>query len=76
MAKFIFVTKAISVVCVVASLVHAQKSDRVVLEHADHLEIVLVDGKYITNAVGNVIFQTETGRIACDSAVWRECGQP
>jgi lipopolysaccharide assembly outer membrane protein LptD (OstA) len=71
-AKFTSIAIIVGVVCVVAPHVLAQKRDGVVLEHTDQLEVFLVDEQYVTYLVGNVILQTETGRITCDSAVWRK----
>src|SRR3990172_880580 len=31
---------------------------------------MLENGRYITHVLGNVIFETETGTIHCDSAIW------
>ncbi|MFQ6009123.1 MAG: OstA-like protein [Candidatus Zixiibacteriota bacterium] len=70
--KFVYIIPTVGVICSLVPFVLAQESDRVVLEHADQLEVVIVDEKYITYAIGNVVFQTETGRITCDSAVWRK----
>jgi len=61
-----------AVVCLLPSVILAQKSGRVVLEHADQVEVMLSDDQYITYVVGNVTFKTETGRIYCDSAVWHK----
>lgn len=63
---------ALGVVFLSASLVSSQSSNRVVLERANEFEVLLEDDRYITHAIGNVIFRTETGRIYCDSAVWRK----
>lgn len=72
MAKIVFTLVVMGIVFLSPPLIHTQQSNRIVLEHADHLEVVLSDDRYITYVVGNVIFQTETGRIYCDSAVWRK----
>src|SRR3990172_2716537 len=48
----------------------AQEKRELVLKHSDELEVVLENGRYITHVLGNVIFETETGTIHCDSAVW------
>jgi lipopolysaccharide assembly outer membrane protein LptD (OstA) len=60
------------IVLTLAASAAAQESGRVILEHADQVEVVLSDEDYLTYVVGNVIFKTETGRIYCDSAVWRK----
>ncbi len=72
MAKLVFTLLALGVVFLSASLVSSQSSNRVVLERANEFEVLLEDDRYITHAIGNVIFRTETGRIYCDSAVWRK----
>lgn len=48
----------------------AQDKREIVLKHSDILEVVLENGRYITHVLGNVVFETETGTIYCDSAVW------
>lgn len=72
MAKFVSTLLAAGVVFLSASFVSGQSSNRVVLERADVFEVMLEGDSYVTHAVGNVIFQTESGRIYCDSAVWRK----
>ncbi len=47
-----------------------QAAARIHLEHADQVEVLLRDSTYLTYVVGHVAFQTETGRIYCDSAIW------
>ena len=71
MAKFVYTLLAAGVVFLSAPLVSSQSSNRVVLERANEFEVLLEDDRYITHAIGDVIFRTETGRIYCDSAVWR-----
>ena len=48
----------------------AQEKRELVLKHSDELEVLLENGRYITHVLGNVIFETETGTIHCDSAIW------
>ncbi len=72
MAKFVSTLLAAGVVFLLAPFVSGQSSDRVVLERAEVLEVMLEGDSYVTHAIGNVIFQTESGRIYCDSAVWRK----
>jgi lipopolysaccharide assembly outer membrane protein LptD (OstA) len=49
----------------------AQQQNRINLEHSDQMEILQEDGKLVTYVVGNVVFQTESGTITCDTAIWR-----
>ena len=48
----------------------AQKSGEIFLKHSNELEVVLENGRYITYVIGDVLFETETGTIRCDSAIW------
>ncbi|MBD3403558.1 LPS assembly protein LptD [candidate division GN15 bacterium] len=50
----------------------AQQGGRLYLEHADNFEIVFDTDPETHYVSGNVIFQTGTGTIFCDSAVWRK----
>ncbi len=38
----------------------------------DELEVLMKDGKYLSYITGNVVFETESGKIYCDSAVWSQ----
>lgn len=52
------------------SLAHGQRAQRLDLDHADLLEVLLGATQDTTIAVGSVAFRTESGTIACDSATW------
>jgi len=56
--------------CVVFATSSAQEKRELILKHSNELEVVLENGRYITHVIGNVIFETETGQIHCDSAIW------
>lgn len=47
-----------------------KKETRIDLQHSDILEVVTAPTQDTTFVIGNVIFQTQTGTIYCDSAVW------
>lgn len=57
-------------VTLLAGDLFGQRPQRLDLEHADLLEVLLGDFQDTTIAVGSVAFRTESGTIACDSAVW------
>lgn len=59
----------VALVVILAGAAHGQSS-RFFLQHADHLEIVFNPETHYVS--GNVIFETGTGVIYCDSAVWRK----
>ncbi len=48
----------------------AKKDTKIDLQHSDVLEVVTAPRQDTTFVIGNVIFQTQTGTIYCDSAVW------
>lgn len=48
----------------------SEETRRLYLQHADHLEIVFNPETHYVS--GHVIFETGTGQIYCDSAVWRK----
>ncbi|MGH8015816.1 MAG: OstA-like protein, partial [Candidatus Zixiibacteriota bacterium] len=50
--------------------IFAQEKREIVLKHSDELEVVLVDGRYVTHVTGHVVFETESGTIECNSATW------
>ena len=51
--------------------VSAQSSGRrLQLQHADILEVILSAKQDTTFVIGSVIFETESGTIYCDSAIW------
>ncbi len=58
------------VLLMLASSALTQRSQKLILNHTDELEVVFEEGRYKTYVNGNVEFQTETGRIFCDSAVF------
>jgi lipopolysaccharide assembly outer membrane protein LptD (OstA) len=49
----------------------AQQLNRIQLEHSNQMEIIQEGDKLVTYVVGDVVFQTETGTILCDTAIWR-----
>ncbi|MEW6050931.1 MAG: LPS assembly protein LptD [Candidatus Zixiibacteriota bacterium] len=53
-----------------AASAYAQRSDRLDLQHADLLEVVLSSAQDTTFVIGAVVFQSDNGLIYCDSAVW------
>ena len=53
-----------------AAQISSQDKREIFLKHSDELEVVLVNGRYLTHVKGNVVFETETGTIKCDSATW------
>ncbi|MBU2652495.1 MAG: hypothetical protein KKA81_16335, partial [Bacteroidetes bacterium] len=56
---------------VLGGTVRAQQApQKLVLNHTDELEVVYEKERYITYANGHVDFQTESGHIYCDSAVF------
>jgi len=72
MRKSISILFAVGVVFLFVSSIYGERDNRIVLEQADQVEVVLEEDTYVTHVIGNVIFQTETGRIYCDSALWRK----
>ncbi len=48
----------------------AQNRDRLEIHHADDIEYVFSALQDTTYATGSVIFETESGLIYCDSAIW------
>jgi len=60
----------IIIVSLAGSTAIAQKSGEIFLKHSNELEVVLENGRYITYVIGDVLFETETGTIRCDSAIW------
>ncbi|MBK7141350.1 MAG: hypothetical protein IPH75_04635 [bacterium] len=63
------------IICIIALLVmaasaHGQRAQRLDLDHADLLEVLLGVSQDTTIAVGSVFFRTESGTISCDSATW------
>lgn len=65
----LFLTLSI-VLLISAASVRSQEKRELVLKQSKQLEVVLENGRYITHVTGNVVFETETGQIRCDSAVW------
>ena len=59
-------------VVVLAGLARVSAEERRQLEmpYADHLEVVVSEGRETWYVWGSVVFQTEAGWIYCDSAVW------
>ena len=55
---------------VLGASVHAQKKNKLDLLHADETEFIFSRLQDTTIVVGAVIFETESGMIYCDSAVW------
>ena len=51
--------------------IRAQGDQRLVLDHSDEFEVVYEQGAWVTYVSGNVDFQTESGHIFCDSAVFQ-----
>lgn len=66
----LLVTGATVIVFVSLAAAQTGRSGRFFLQHADHLEIVFNPETHYVS--GNVIFETGTGLIYCDSAVWRK----
>ena len=60
----------IIIVSLAGSAAIAQKSGEIFLKHSNELEVVLENGRYITYVIGDVLFETESGTIRCDSAIW------
>ncbi len=60
----------LSAMLLTAPFTNAQEKRELVLKHSNELEVVLENGRYITHVIGDVIFETETGTIRCDSATW------
>ncbi len=50
----------------------AQEQSELTLTHMDELEVLLKDGRYLSYVTGNVEFETQSGKIYCDSAVWSQ----
>jgi len=50
----------------------AEEPQQLTLTHMDELEVMLKDGKYLSYVTGDVEFETKTGKIYCDSAVWSQ----
>ncbi|HWR83857.1 MAG TPA: putative LPS assembly protein LptD [Candidatus Deferrimicrobium sp.] len=71
MRRFFGSIGVIALLILTACPAFAQQAERIFLEHADQVEVLLDSNRYVTYVNGNVRFQTETGRISCDSAVWR-----
>ncbi|MFQ5498052.1 MAG: putative LPS assembly protein LptD [Candidatus Zixiibacteriota bacterium] len=46
--------------------------DSLKLRHSEQFEFMMVDGHQVFYVVGNVDFETSSGHIYCDSAVWRK----
>ncbi|UCG61882.1 MAG: hypothetical protein JSV52_00915 [Candidatus Zixiibacteriota bacterium] len=70
MSKRTLITFMTLALLVPVSGADAQKTEKLILDHADQFEVILVGDKYVTYVVGNVDFRTETGHIYCDSARW------
>ncbi len=70
MAKLRLILLVIFGSFLVAVSASGQGSQKLVLEHADQFEVIILGDKYVTYVVGNVDFVTETGHIYCDSARW------
>ena len=54
----------------ISSVAFSQDGGEIFLKHSNELEVVLENGRYITYVIGDVLFETETGTIRCDSAIW------
>lgn len=63
---------AVLLILVVAGSAPAQTFERFQIQHADKWEVIFTPAPETHYVSGNVIFQTETGLIYCDSAVWRK----
>lgn len=63
-------TLFVLLVSAIAATISAQDKSELVLKHSNQLEVILEQGRYVTHVTGNVMFETETGKIYCDSAVW------
>ncbi len=70
--KFIRISTLVAVIVggLVGAIGYAQDKTELVLKQSNVLEVVLENGRYITHVLGKVIFETETGQIHCDSAIW------
>ena len=63
----------LSVLCCVpfaGQAIHAQTGDRLSIHHADDIEYIFSKLQDTTLVTGAVIFETKSGMIYCDSAVW------
>jgi len=69
-AKCYHILLSLIIVSLVGSVAFSQKSGDIFLKHSNELEVVLENGRYITYVIGDVLFETETGTIRCDSAIW------
>ncbi len=72
MFRFLTTGMAVCFLVLASVGIKAGEGERIILEHADQMEVVREGEKYVTYVVGDVAFRTETGRIFCDSAVWRK----
>ncbi|UCD64585.1 MAG: LPS-assembly protein LptD [Candidatus Zixiibacteriota bacterium] len=70
MLKRVFFLCLAALLSLYATLVVAERQEKLILDHADQFEVVLSGDRYITYVVGHVSFKTETGTIYCDSARW------
>jgi len=62
----------IVLLCALTATAHAQQHKQLTLTHMDELEVMLQQGKYLSFVTGHVEFETSTGKIFCDSAVWSQ----
>ena len=69
-AKCIHFLFYLFIVLLVNSAVSSQEIGKIFLKHSNELEVILENGRYITYVIGDVLFETETGTIRCDSAIW------
>jgi len=69
-ANYNHILLALIIIWLAGSAAFAQEGGEIFLKHSNELEVVLENGRYITYVIGDVLFETETGTIRCDSAIW------
>lgn len=62
----------ILLLCLVAARLPAQTFEKFQIQHADKWEVIFTPPPETHYVSGSVIFETESGLIYCDSAVWRK----
>jgi len=64
-SSFLCLLVIVAVICM-----RSEGEARIEFHYADHLEVVPTKDKQIWYVVGSVVFETESGWIYCDSAIW------